>query len=205
MTFQMQVHNLKVLNDLAWALLGKATAIPGLLIGAYKIREWYMGKELLRSRTTTLVDWIFRILFGYCFVYYFIDALSIILLSRIQMVCYQAYFLHHLTSIMGLRHIFTTEKPIFWFEVLPAAMHSVVLAFPNAAILQYIYFCTLLTWVSMLYLPPYRNFDHCRRVYKYQAPVLLALIMAWYFNCLHLMDAENAARHQVPGASSHHN
>lgn len=201
----MQVHNLKVWNDWLWAFLGMATALPGVLIGIYKIRQRLLGKELLRTGTTTTVDWAFRIIFGYCFVYYFIDALSIILLSRITMVCYQAYFLHHITSIMGLRHIFTTEKPIFWFEVLPAAMHSVVLAVPSLPILQFVYFGTLITWIAMLYVSPYCNYNHCRRVYKYQAPVVIALIMAWYFDCLHLMDAVNAARSDMPGAAVSHN
>jgi hypothetical protein len=193
-SFRIFANDMKIWNDWVWVQSAYWTALPGLLISFFKMWQTYRGTALLQTKTNYYVDHGFRLLFCSCFIYYFVDSLSIILLSRITMRCYQAYFMHHITSILGLRHVFTTKKPVFWTEVICAAMHSVVLVFPKHMVLQYIYFCCLIAFVVLAYLPPFRQFDNTRRVYKYHIPILVSLIMAWYFNCLHLMDAVNAKR-----------
>lgn len=191
MTIQLQASDIRRWNEMIWVNLGILTWGPGLVISAYKMRECYRGRELLRNKTQRIVDWIIRLLFGYCFVYYFIDALLIILMSKITMVCYQAFFLHHITAIFGMRHLLTTKKIILWFEALSIAMHSVVLTFPTLMILQYLYFASMLLNIALVYIAPYKNLDNCKRVRKYHLPIVVSLVMAWYFSCLHLMDSLN--------------
>lgn len=187
-------RSIKETNDHIWVLLGAYTLLPGAVIVAFKLYQLFKRQELVRSRQNQLVDWIFRIVFGFCFVYYIVDCLTIVFLGNAGSRCYQAFFTHHVFSFLGLMHVFRPSKPMFWQEVLVAVMHGVVLTFPKFFVLQAIYFCSFVAMAACLFIKPYSTFPQVQAIRKYVPPVLLSFGAMSYFDCLHLMDAVNAER-----------
>lgn len=185
---------MKVWNDWAWVKVSVLTCLPGLLIVAYKLAIDYGTQKNAFKKWEPIVDWIFRTIFGYCFIYYILDSLSIILLGRLFKTCYLVYFLHHIFSGLGLRLVFSTKKRIFWFEALVATMHSFVLTYPKINLMQYCYVSSFVILVIMIFVKPYCLFDECVSIRKYIVPVLLSFVGMQYYNCLNMLDAVHVDR-----------
>lgn len=154
----------------------------------YKFNQVRLGKDLEMNKESRIVDWIFRISFSYSFIYYLLDSLSILVLSRITMVCYQSYFLHHFVTFLALTNTFSTKKPIFWFEVLVATLHSFVIAFPKFKQMPFIYFSSLVTLMVLVFRQPYSLYPEHVAIRKYFIPALASFAMMWYFSCLNMLD-----------------
>lgn len=196
-SFTNAVSRVKNINDQAWVLLSQVSVVPGAVILLLKFYLYLRGQDLAPSKLNRWTDVAFRWLGGYCFVYYILDSLSILLLGRIGHICYQAYFMHHFASTMALFHVFSFQKPFLWFEVLLSVMHNVVLSFPSLPLLQYVYVGTFLNLTAQVFLAPYKNLPQCRSIRKYIPLALVSFGMMKYFSCLHMLDAVNADRPAV--------
>ena len=181
-------------NDWAWVQLGVATFIPTFILTGIKLHLLWQGKELVKSRLSTIVDHTFRGMFLFSYLYYFIDSLVMILKGWILEKCYVAFFGHHLFSCLGLIQIYSLSKPIFWFELLMAALHSTVLTFPKLYVIQYIYFCSFLCMIVSVFVKPYNQYPECHKIRRYFIPVLLSFGAMQLFQCLGMMDAVNFER-----------
>lgn len=196
-TFGLEMKNW---NDWLWTQTSIWGCIPGTILCLYKFYQVKIGKDLEMTKESRIVDWIFRFIFFYSFVYYALDTLSIIILSRITMVCYQSYFLHHVVTFLALTNTFSTQKPIFWFEVLVATLHSFVLTFPKLKQMPYIYFSSLVVLMIQVFRRPYSLYPEHQAIRKYFIPALASFAMMWYFSCLNMLDTTNP--HRAPGHHS---
>jgi hypothetical protein len=197
MELQLFGYTMKSWNDFLWVQTSLYTCIPGTLLCLYKFYQVNKGKDLVMTRESYIIDWIFRVIFFYSFVYYALDSLSIFILSRITMVCYQSYLLHHVVTFLALLNTFSTKKPVFWFEVLVATLHSYVITFPKFKQMPYIYFTSLVVLMIQVFRKPYNVYLENVAIRKYFIPALASFAMMQYFNCLHMLDAGNPAN-QVP-------
>lgn len=189
---------MKSWNDYLWTQTSIWACLPGTLLCLYKFYQVKIGKDLDMTKESRIVDWMFRLVFLYSFVYYALDTLSIFILARITMVCYQAYFLHHVTTFFALLNTFSVKKPIFWFEVLVATLHSFVLAFPKFKLMPYIYFSSLVALMVQVFRRPYSLYPENVAIRKYFIPALASFAMMAYFSCLNLLDTTNP--HRAAGA-----
>ena len=185
---------MKEWNDWLWVKTAVLTWFPGTLLVLYKIILDVAGKPPHLKRWSRPADLFFRVIFGYCFVYYILDSVSIVLLNRLHRVCYSMFFAHHIFSALGLRLVFSFNKPVFWYEILVGTMHSFVLSFPKYSFIQYGYVTSFFILCVFIFLPPYNNYSESIRLRKYLPPVLLSFTGMHYFSCLNMLDAVNVDR-----------
>ena len=184
----------KTWNDWVWVKVSQLSLLPGVLIVVLKLYLVWRKEHLSHTVLNRKVDTIFRIVFTYCFVYYAVDSITILLLGRILKKCYQAYFVHHLTSLLNLRLVFSPSKPFFWQETLLAVSHSFVLSYPKYAVYQYVYVSTFIVYTSLLFVSPYSTYPQCQSMKKFVPPALISFAMMKVFGCLDMLDAVNADR-----------
>ena len=196
-SFADAVVQVKNINDWLWVVLSQLSLAPGSAIVALKLAAYWRGTELAPTSLNRWTDFAFRWLFMFCFVYYAIDSLSIVLLGRFFHICYQSYFMHHFASVMALLHVFSTKKPFFWFETLLAVMHSFVLSFPAVPAMQYLYIGSFVNLTVQVHRAPYKNIPDCWGIRKYIPVAFISFGMMKYFDCLHMLDAVNADRPAV--------
>lgn len=182
----------KKANDWMWVYSSTCVMVPSMIIALFKIYQYRSSrsdlKDTLLNRNLSLA---YKILNCYCLIYYTLDCLTFAVLGFLAQRCYQFFLLHHFASIYALGNAFHYTKQIFWFEAFVGSMHSIVLAFPNSSILQYIYFASLILSHYMLYAKPYYNYDAAKRTTYCYPVAYLALILLFTFDCLGMMDVEN--------------
>jgi hypothetical protein len=182
---------LKSWNDKTWVLVSEWNCYPGMLLTAIKLYQFWRGEDLVRSKLNYYIAWLYRLLFGYCFFYYFVDSLSVVLLERWGNTCYQAFLLHHVISLVGLANSFSIHKDFWWFEMLMGAMHSWVLRAPKERYRQYLYFLTFPIFQFMIYRNPYKQYKQAAVNRWLFLPAYFSFLMMVYFDCLGMMDSAN--------------
>lgn len=183
---------IKEWNDWIWVYSSGMILIPSTIITLYKIYQFIkFGNDSEPNTLNKSLSTLFKVLNSYCFVYYFFDCACYIMLGKIMQVCYQGFFLHHITSLVALYNIFHYKKQIYWFEMLVGTGHAWNLTFPTVSTLQYVYIGYMFLSNFMVFMKPYSENKWIKRT-KYCYPfAYLAFLILLKFDCLGMMDTSN--------------
>jgi len=157
---------------------------PMLLCGIYRFfTQEDCSKYKSSPPKSYKLDHIFRLLLSPGLFYYTLDSIYILWQYDRMSPCNFSYVFHHVVTLAGARSCLTL--PYFpWHLILPFACHNLLIMFPYASWLNYIYLVLILNNFYKNNCEPWYNWAQYRFI-NYVGYTLLAgpIFMLWYFGC----------------------
>ena len=179
----ISLSDLKYYNAYIWWLYSMFSLLPLLALSLHKLIHPIKSHLYNDNRPFPHLfeDKIARIFLFWAPIYYFFDMIISLLIGNFN-YCQASFFFHHIVSIIFLPSvIFQNHYP--WFLCFVPGLHAVLLAFPHAGWLNFVYLIACALYQYGLYQEPFGNMRSYRFLQKGTWILEIALVMLWGFGC----------------------
>jgi len=173
-------------NDFLWYWYSNIVMlVPMTFLFFYKLLHPINWDHLHKDKKELKPDFgdkFLTIISSYSLFYYVVDCIVKIATGSYTTGCDFSMFLHHIVSLIVLPTvIFANYWPWFWLG--PGAMHTYLIAFPDAKWLNYIYLLIIFLFQFGLYQKPFTNLKEYSRMKWGIVTIELACVVIWWFDC----------------------